>query len=479
MSGAGPDLDWSSNAKMPEQSAGLNLISRRDRIKAHNTSSARAEAITIRPCPTLEGEIAPPGDKSISHRAAILNSIAEGRAEIDNYGPGRDCLATVSCLRALGVRIERRGPRDSPALLVSGVGAGGLREAVNVLNARNSATTMRLLSGLLASRPFLSIISGDMSLRKRPMGRLIEPLKLMGADVSGRGGDSLAPLVIKEAKLRGIDLVLPVPSAQVKSAILLAGLYAEDRTILHEPAPSRDHTERLLRLMGARLDSQGDAISLLPLSSSLVPVSLRVPGDISSAACFIVAGAIHPNARIVVRNCGTNPTRTGIIDVLLAMGARLKVYNERVEGGEPLADIMVESGNLKGVEISGDIIPRLIDEIPLLAVAGCAARGKTVIRDARELRVKESDRIATVSRELSRLGARIEELPDGMVIHGGSPLSGTEVDSHFDHRLAMSLAVAALVARGETTIKHAHAAQVSYPAFWHDMQQTMTHRDLS
>ena len=433
------------------------------------SSSLRAEIRTIKPCPRLEGEVVLPGDKSISHRAVILNSLAKGKAMIDNFSPGRDCLATARCMRALGVKIDRKGSRDSPTILISGTGEDGLNEPSNVLDAQDSATTMRLIGGLLSSQPFLSVITGDASLRNRPMGRLIEPLRLMGAEIWGRGQDSFAPLVIKGRKLRGIDFTLPTASAQIKSAILLAGLFARGNTILHQVIPSRDHTERLFELMGASLESQDNSISLLPLSKPLVPVNLRVPGDISSAAYFLVAGAIHPNSRIIIRDCGTNPTRTGIIDILLAMGARLKIANKRPEASEPLADIVVESSDLKGIEVGGDIIPRLIDEIPMLAVAGCVARGKTVIRDAGELRVKESDRIATVASELSRLGAKIEPLPDGMVIYGGRPLSGTEVDSHFDHRLAMSLAVAGLIAKGETTIKHAQVAQVSYPAFWQSL----------
>jgi 3-phosphoshikimate 1-carboxyvinyltransferase len=433
---------------------------------------AKADTIrTIKSCPRLEGEVVLPGDKSISHRAAILNSLAKGKAEIDNFAPGADCLSTIRCLKALGVKIGRKGSRDSPTLSVSGTGEDGLKEANNVLDARNSATTMRLLGGLLASQPFLTVITGDISLRSRPMGRLIEPLRLMGADVSGRGQDSFAPLIIKGKELRGIDFTLPVPSAQIKSAILLAGLFARGNTVLHQRIVSRDHTERMLRQMGASLESKGNSISLLPLTSPLQALSLRVPGDISSAAYFLVAAAIHPDARIVIRDCGINPTRTGIIDILLAMGASLKMDNERLEAGEPLADIVVESSELKGIEVGGDIIPRLIDEIPVLAVAGCVARGKTVIRDAGELRVKESDRIATVVNELSRLGAQIEPLTDGMAIYGGRVLSGTEVDSHFDHRLAMSLAIASLIARRETTIKHAQVAEVSYPAFWQTLRQ--------
>jgi 3-phosphoshikimate 1-carboxyvinyltransferase len=438
-------------------------------------SSPRAETKTIKPHTKLEGEVLLPGDKSISHRAVILNSLAKGKAEIDNFAPGRDCLATVGCLRALGVKINKKGSLDSPTLLISGTGEDGLKEASNVLNAQDSATTMRLLGGLLASQSFLSVITGDVSLRSRPMRRLIEPMRLMGAEIRGRGRDSFAPLVIVGKKLHGIDFTLPIPSAQIKSAILLAGLFAHGNTILHQTIPSRDHTERMLNQMGAGLESQGKSISLLPLDRPLVSVNLRIPGDISSAAYFLIAGAIHPNARIVVRDSGINPTRTGIIEILLAMGARLKITNKRSEAGEPLADIVVESSELKGIEVGGDIIPRLIDEIPVLAVAGCVAKGKTVIRDAGELRVKESDRIATVASELSRLGAKIETLPDGMVIYGGRPLSGTAVNSHFDHRLAMSLAVAGLIARGETTIKHAQAARVSYPAFWQTLDQILNY----
>jgi 3-phosphoshikimate 1-carboxyvinyltransferase len=425
---------------------------------------------TIKSCPRLEGEVVLPGDKSISHRAVILNSLAKGKAQIGNFAPGADSLSTVRCLKALGVKIGRKGSRDSPTVSVAGTGEDGLKEASNVLDAGNSATTMRLLSGLLAGQSFLSIITGDASLRNRPMGRLIQPLRLMGADVWGRGQDSFAPLVIRGKRLRGIDFTLPIPSAQIKSAILLAGLFARGSTVLHQKIPSRDHTERMLRQMGTNLETKGNSISLLPLTSPLAPLNLRVAGDISSAAYFLVAGAIHRNARIVIRDCGINPTRTGIIDILLAMGAELRIDHKRSEAGEPLADIVVESSELKGIEVSGDIIPRLIDEIPVLAVAGCVARGKTVIKDARELRVKESDRIATVAGELSRLGAKIEPRPDGMVIYGGMPLSGTEVDSHLDHRLAMSLAIAALIARRETTIKHARAAQISYPAFWQTLQ---------
>jgi 3-phosphoshikimate 1-carboxyvinyltransferase len=293
----------------------------------------------------------------------------------------------------------------------------------------------------------------------------------MGAEIYGRGDDSLAPLVIRGKRLHGVSYTLPVPSAQIKSAILLAGLFAQGDTAIEQLQPSRDHTERLLKRMGAKLESDNTHIFLTPLNTPLSAVDLHVPGDISSAAYWLVAGAIHPNAEIKIVNCGVNPTRTGIIDVLLAMGARLKIENQRLEGNVPVADLHVESSHLKAIEIGGDLIPRLIDEIPLLAVAACVAEGKTVIRDANELRVKESDRIATTVRELSRLGARIEEQPDGMVIYGGGALLGTEVSSHSDHRLAMSLAIAGLAAGGNTLIQNAQVAEISNPNFWEELER--------
>jgi len=328
---------------------------------------------------------------------------------------------------------------------------------------------MRLLSGALVAQPFLSILTGDVSLRSRPMKRLIEPLRLMGAEIYGRDQDSFAPLVIRGGKLRGVSYSLPVPSAQLKSAILLAGLFAKGGTTVEQPQPSRDHTELLLTRMGAKLESTNTHISLTPLTAPLTSVDLHVPGDISSAAYWLVAGAIHPNARLKITNCGINPTRTGIIDVLLAMGAKLKVENKRLEGNEPVADLHIESSQLEAIEISREILPRLIDEIPVLAVAACAAKGNTIIRGASELRVKESDRIMTTVRELSHLGASIEELPDGMLIHGGKPLLGAEVKSHSDHRLAMTLAIASLVAKGYTVIQNARVAEISYPAFWEEI----------
>ena len=412
----------------------------------------------------LSGAVEPPGDKSISHRAVIFNSIASGKARITNFSSGDDCRSTVACLRALGVDIGERGS----ALAVSGVGMGGFNEPRDVLNAGNSGTTMRLMAGLLAAHPFLSVITGDESLRSRPMGRLIHPLRMMGAGIWGRQQDSFAPIVIKGNSLRSIEYRLPVASAQLKSAILIAALFAKGVTIIEEPAASRDHTERMLMAMGAMVQRDGSRLSLHP-PESLSAIDVRVPGDLSSAAYWLVAAAIHPSARVRVNGTGINPTRSGIIDVLLEMGARLKIINRRLEGGEPVADIEVETSELKGTYIGGALIPRVIDEIPLIAVAATFATGVTSIRNAEELRVKETDRIRSTAEELTRLGARIEELPDGMVIHGVGRLVGAQCHSHDDHRLAMTLGIAALLAEGETLIRNAEVVAVSYPGFWDEL----------
>ncbi|MEA1958108.1 MAG: 3-phosphoshikimate 1-carboxyvinyltransferase [Chloroflexota bacterium] len=417
-------------------------------------------------CTSLRGEIAPPGDKSISHRALILNSIAKGKARIENLGSGDDIRSTMSCLRGLGIEIEGEGDTFS----VAGVGLNGFKSPDDVLNAGNSGTTMRLLSGLLAAQPFLSIITGDDSLRSRPMDRVIRPLRLMGAEIWGRRNDTLPPLAIRGHRLKAIGYRLPVASAQLKSAILIAGLFAEGKTIIEEKGPSRDHTERLISALGVKITREGKRIELSP-SEPRSPVDVRVPGDISSAAFWLVAGAVHPDARLRITNVGINPTRAGIIDVLLEMGAKLKVEKVTKEGGEPVADISIESSELIGTRIGGAVIPRIIDELPLVALAGAFARGTTVIKGAQELRVKESDRIATTVGELSKLGVDIEEMPDGMVIRGGEGLTGAECDSHGDHRLAMTLGVAALVARGETVVDGAEAVSVSYPGFWDDLKR--------
>lgn len=445
----------------------------------------------VRPSPHLTGRLVVPGDKSISHRAVIFNSLGDGGATVTNFLPGADCLSTVGCMRALGVPIEIIGhgdgssysgetplsapPGEQPiAVRVTGRGLRGLTEPLDILDAGNSGTTMRLLSGVLAGQPFLSVLTGDSSLRSRPMGRVVEPLRRMGARIDGRKNGTLAPLAIRGGKLEPIRYDMPVASAQLKSSILLAGLFAGGRTVAVEPSPSRDHTERLLSAMGAEVtsslhpESGANSVAILP-PASLRAVDVDVPGDISSAAFWLVAGAIHRDAEIVIANVGTNPTRTGVLDALDMMGAKVRRVNERIQGGEPVADLMVSSSDLTGAEITGDLIPRLIDEIPVIAVAAAVAKGRTVIRDAGELRVKESDRIKTVLAGLSALGARVEELPDGMIIYGGAKLRGALVDSYGDHRLAMALAIAGLVADDLTSIEGAEAVDVSYPGFWQEL----------
>jgi 3-phosphoshikimate 1-carboxyvinyltransferase len=370
----------------------------------------------------------------------------------------------------MGVNIKGQPQPDQPPVVeVTGVGLDGLKEPENVLDAGNSGTTTRLLTGLLAAQPFLSIITGDSSLRSRPMKRVIAPLQLMGAQVWARGSDSLAPVVIRGSRLHGITYSLPVASAQVKSAIMLAALFAQGTTSVEEPQLSRDHTERMLKSMGVSLKIADSRVEVAPLTAAPPAIDLVVPGDISSAAYWLVAGAIHPRARIKVVNCGINPTRAGLIEALQAMGAVLKIENERRQGEEPIADIQVESSQLRGIDISGKIVPHLIDEIPVLAVAASIAKGTTTIRGAEELRVKESDRIDTTVRELSKMGAKIEALPDGMIIKGVQRLHGAEVNSHEDHRLAMSLGIAALAAQGVTSISGAEAVDISYPGFWEEL----------
>jgi 3-phosphoshikimate 1-carboxyvinyltransferase len=428
-------------------------------------AGGRAMKQVVKAPHALDGRISPPGDKSISHRAVILHGIAHGDSMVSNFARSADCLATVACMGSLGVEIESS---KGGGLVVRGVGDRGLKEAEDVLCAENSGTTMRLMAGLLAAQPFLSIITGDQSLRSRPMDRVIQPLRLMGAQIWGRSSDSRAPLVIKGGNLHGIRYTLPVASAQLKSALLLAALYAHADTVLKEPVASRDHTERMLKAMGAKIEVEGDTITLFP--GRLKAIDITIPGDISSAAFWLVAGVIHNSADIRLSNVGVNPTRSGIIEVLNAMGADIAVKNERMVSGEPVADLRVQSGQLSGMEIGGKLIPRVIDEIPLIALAASVARGKTVIRDAGELRVKESDRISNTAKELLKLGADVQELPDGMVIQGKKKLLGAACESHGDHRLAMMLGIAGLVAEGETEIDNAEAVNISYPRFWQDLK---------
>lgn len=419
----------------------------------------------------LGGVVVPPGDKSISHRAVLLNSIARGTAHVSNLCVGDDRAAMLRCLRGLGATIRRHSgcsfSGDEECFEVRGDGPHGLTEPSSVLNAGNSGTTMRLMSGLLASQPFFSVITGDRYLRRRPMRRIMEPLTQMGARVSGRAEGSLAPMAFHGGDLEGIDYTLPVASAQIKSCILIAGVHANGRTVVRQPAITRDHTERMMASMSA--DIEVDGLNVAVRRSDLESVDVRVPADSSGAAFWLVAGCCHPDSRVEVKNVGTNPSRAGVVEVLRSMGARVRVENIREEGGEPSADIVAESSDLVAVDIGGETIPRVIDELPVLALAACFAKGTTVIRDAAELRVKESDRITATVEGLSRLGARIEETADGMIIRGPQKLYGAMCDSRGDHRIAMTLGIAGLLASGETTVIGADAASVSYPKFWDDL----------
>lgn len=412
------------------------------------------------------------GDKSISHRAALLNSIADGTAHVSNFCVGDDRTSMLGCLQGLGVEITECSDcdvcSDEDCFEVAGVGLNGLQEPSDVLYAGNSGTTTRLVAGLLAGQPFLSVLTGDESLRSRPMGRIVDPLREMGAGFMGRNGDTLLPLSVRGGNLNAIEYDLKVASAQVKSAILIAGLYADGRTVVRSPGQSRDHTERMMRYMGADVDINGLSVSVQ--TSNLTATNVRVPGDISSAAFWMVAGAAHPNASIRLNNVGINPSRTGVIEVLQSMGASLRMENVVEDESEPAADIIVESSDLRGVEIAGDIIPQLIDELPVLALAAVRAKGETVIRDAEELRVKESDRITATVKGLADLGADIEEISDGMVIRGGRKLRGTDVRSFGDHRIAMTMGIAGTISDGETSIDEADAADVSYPTFWSTLE---------
>jgi 3-phosphoshikimate 1-carboxyvinyltransferase len=394
----------------------------------------------------------------------MLGAIAQGQTQIKGLLLGEDPCSTASCFQAMGAEISEL---NSELVTVTGIGLGNLQEPTDVLNAGNSGTTMRLMLGLLASHPgrFFTV-TGDSSLRSRPMSRVVKPLQQMGAQIWGRKDGSLAPLAISGQALKPIHYHSPIASAQVKSCILLAGLLTEGQTTVTEPALSRDHSERMLRAFGAKLDIDPQTHSVtITGPTQLVGQTVVVPGDISSAAFWLVAGAIVPNSELVIENVGVNPTRTGILEALAMMGADIQRLNEREVAGEPVADLRVRSSRLQSCTIAGEIIPRLIDEIPILAVASVFATGTTVIKDAAELRVKESDRIAVMAQQLNKMGAKVTELPDGMEITGGTPLVGTDVDSYTDHRIAMSLAIAALVATGKTTIQRAEAASISYPNF--------------
>ncbi len=417
------------------------------------------QRLRVRPGRPLRGRVAVDGDKSVSHRAVLLGSLADGATRVHNFLPANDCLTTIAIVRALGAEVEVHSPTE---LTVRG--RGGWREPSDVLDCGTSGTTIRLLLGLLAGHAFTSFVTGAAQLRRRPMGRVIAPLRAMGATLLGRADDSLPPLAVRGGGLRGIDYTLPVASAQVKSAVLLAGLFAAGPTTVREPAPTRDHTERLLSAMGASLTRDGDRVTVRPLSQPLRALAVNVPGDISSAAFPLVAAAILPHAEVELENVGVNATRTGALDALRAMGMRLE-FEAGEAAGEPVAAIAGLGTRLRGTAIGGALIPRLIDELPILAVAATQAEGETVVRDAGELRVKETDRVLTTVTELRKLGAAIEERPDGFRVVGPRRLRGAHVDSHGDHRLAMALAVAGLAAEGETVVSDVACIADSFPRF--------------
>ncbi|HHY46146.1 MAG TPA: 3-phosphoshikimate 1-carboxyvinyltransferase [Firmicutes bacterium] len=414
----------------------------------------------------LKGQADVPGDKSISHRALILGALAHGITRIKGLATGQDCGSTIRCLRALGVAIEAAGDE----CLVSGRGPEGLSEPADVLDAGNSGTTMRLLSGILAGRSFFSVVTGDDSLRRRPMDRIIEPLREMGAAIYGRSLSKFPPLAILGTSLRPVYWETRMASAQVKSCILLAGLLAPGLTSVVEPATSRDHTERMLRFFGARVDesndSKGHTVSIQG-EARLEGRDLSIPGDLSSAAYLIAAAAITPGSEVVIRNVGINPTRTGFLECLTRMGCDLATFNEREYAGEPVADIAVRFSQLKGIPVEASMVPRLIDEIPVLAAVATQADGMTTISGAKELRVKESDRITAMATELARIGAKVEELPDGLVISGKTPITGgVTCKSYGDHRVAMALAIMGFVSRDPIRIEGAECVDISFPGFW-------------
>jgi 3-phosphoshikimate 1-carboxyvinyltransferase len=419
---------------------------------------------------SLQGQIEVPGDKSISHRALMLGAISQGETQIQGLLLGEDPRSTAECFRAMGAEIS---DLNTQMVSVKGIGLGQLKEPVDILNAGNSGTTLRLMLGLLASHPGrLFTVTGDSSLRSRPMSRVVKPLQQMGANIWGRAGATLAPLAVQGQSLKPIHYQSPIASAQVKSCILLAGLMTEGQTTITEPSVSRDHSERMLQAFGAQLttDPENKSVTITG-GATLYGQKVIVPGDISSAAFWLVAGSIVPGSEILIANVGVNPTRTGVLDALAMMGADITLENQRLVAGEPVADLRVRASVLHGCTISGDLIPRLIDEIPVLAVAAVFASGTTIIKDAEELRVKESDRITVMANQLNKMGAKISELTDGMEITGGTALTGTEVESHGDHRITMSLAIAALNATGKTTIHGAEAAAISYPTFVATLKQ--------
>ncbi|OCA90925.1 3-phosphoshikimate 1-carboxyvinyltransferase [Bacillus sp. FJAT-27225] len=414
----------------------------------------------------LTGEIAIPGDKSISHRAIMFGAIASGTTVVKNFLTGNDCLSTVSAFRNLGVTIDL----NETTVTIQGKGLDGLKEYNGTIDVGNSGTTIRLMMGLMAGRPFQSKFTGDSSIAKRPMNRVTLPLKEMGCSIDGKENGNYIPITIKGGNLKGIPYTLPVASAQVKSALLLAGLQADGETSITEPSSTRDHTERMIRQFGGRVDVSGNTIHVQG-GQQLKAADITVPGDISSAAFFLVAASIVPGSKLLLKNVGLNETRTGILTVLEEMDASTEINNSNPDAYEPAGDITVSYSQLKGTTIGGSLIPRLIDELPVIALLATQAEGETVIRDAAELRVKETDRIETVASELRKLGAKIETTEDGMIISGGTRLTGGRVSSHGDHRIGMMLAIASLICENEVILEDAESIAVSYPTFFKDLEK--------
>lgn len=413
----------------------------------------------------LKGKINVPGDKSISHRSIMLGSIASGITEVHGFLNGADCISSMNCFRQMGVDIDY----DGSIVTIHGNGLHGLKAPAATLDVGNSGTTTRLMSGILAAQNFSSRVIGDDSICRRPMKRIITPLAMMGADITSERGNDCAPLIINGRKLKGIHYDSPVASAQVKSCVLLAGLYADGETSVTEPYVSRNHTELMLNAFGGSCTTLGTTATVTS-DPVLTGQKIVVPGDISSAAYFLVAGLIADNSEITIKNVGINPTRDGIIDVIKMMGGDITFANVNADSGEPTADITVKTSSLKGCVIEGDIIPKLIDEIPVIAILACFAEGETVIKDAAELKVKESNRIDVMVNNLSAMGADITGTDDGMIIRGGKPLHSAVIHSKKDHRIAMSFAVAAMCAEGETEILDADCVNISYPDFYRDLE---------
>ena len=428
---------------------------------------------TVKPARSVSGVIEPPGDKSISHRYAILAALARGRSEISHYSAAADCRSTLACLERLGVAVARTGRNGREKVLITGTGIDGLRAARRSLDAGNSGTTMRLLTGVLAGQHFNSMLTGDSSLRRRPMRRVIEPLECMGAHIQAREAN-FAPLEIKGSALEPIRYTLPVPSAQVKSAVLLAGLFAEGTTFVEEPVSTRDHTEVALQGFGANVRRMGRVVSVLG-RPTLQARQVMVPGDLSSAVFFLAAALILPGSSLVVHNVGLNPTRSAVLDVLSGWGAPINVVALRGESGELIGDVSVRHADLSGGTLSGELIAQLIDELPMLAALGPYTEKGVELRDAAELRVKESDRIAVLADNLRRMGAKVEELPDGLRIEGrgAGRLRGADIDPHGDHRMAMAFAVAALGAAGASVIRNSDCAGISYPNFFRVLEEAL------